>query len=108
VVHGYEPDRGISHRLQLDVLRNIAGADELDAVGPHAERAIGLDHRQGMIAGRKEYKEHVRLLVFDALEKWRHIGYRPGAAHRDLVDHLATVALEGAFEGVETVLTGRE
>ena len=74
----------------------------------HAERAVGLDHRRGVVAGRHEHEEHVRLLVLGALEERREVRHRAGAAHRDLVDHLAAVGFERALERGEAVLAGRE
>ena len=103
-----EADRGRAHGLQLGVLGDVARADQLDAGLAHAERAVGLDHRGGMVAGRHEDEEHVRLLVLGALEERREVGHRAGAAHRDLVDHLAAVGLEAALERGQAVLAGRE
>ena len=102
------PTAAGTHGLQLGVLGDVARADQLDAGRAHAERAVGLDHRGGVIAGRDEDEEHVRLLVLGALEERREIGHRAGAAHRDGVDDLAAVGLEPALEGVEAVLAGRE
>jgi branched-chain amino acid transport system substrate-binding protein len=36
VKHGDETDRGIAHALQLDVLDDVAGTDQLNAVGTMA------------------------------------------------------------------------
>ena len=106
VVHGDEADGRRAHGLQLGVLGNVARADQLDAGVAHAERGVGLDHRRGMVAGRNEDEEHVRLLVLGALEERREVRHRAGAAHRDLVDHLAAVALEAALEGARLSLPG--
>ena len=108
VVHGDQADGGVAHALQLGVLGDVAGTDELDAGVAHAERAVGLHHRRGVIAGGHEDEEHVRLLVLGALEERREVRHCAGAAHRDLVDDLAAVGLEAALEGVQAVLAGRE
>ena len=88
------PTAAVAHRLQLGVLGDVARADQLDAGLAHAERAVGLDHRGRVVAGRDEDEEHVRLLVLGALEERREVRHGAGAAHRDLVDHLAAVRLE--------------
>ena len=102
------PTAAGAHGLQLDVLGDVARADQLDAGLPHAERAVGPHHRERVIAGRHEHEEHVRLLVLGALEERREVRHRGRAAHRDLVDHLAAVRLEGALERGQAVLAGRE
>src|SRR5580692_5056852 len=57
VVHGDQADGGVAHALQLDVLNDIAGADQLDAGGGHAERAVGLHDSRGVVAGRHEHEQ---------------------------------------------------
>src|SRR3989442_652030 len=108
VVHGDEADCGRAHGLELGVLSDVAGADQLDAGLAQAERGVGLDRRRGVVAGRDEDEEHVRFLVLGALEEGREVGYRAGAAHRDPVDHLAAIPLEGALERGQAVLARRE
>ena len=108
VVHRDEANRRGAHGLQFGVLRDVARADQLDAGLPHAERGVGLHHRGRVVAGGDEDEEHVRLLVLGALEERREVGHRAGAAHRDLVDHLAAVGLEAPLERGEAVLAGRE
>src|SRR6266704_3017762 len=104
VVHRDQTDRRGTHGLQLGVLGDVAGADQPDAGLAHSQRGVGLHHGGGMVAGRHEHEEHVGLLVLGALEEGREVGHRAGAAHRDLVHHLAAVALEGALERGEAVL----
>ena len=106
-MHGDEADRGVAHALQLDVLDDVARADQLDAGGRHAERAIGLDHRGGMITGRHEHEHHVRLLVLGALEERREVRHLTGAAGRNGVDHPAAIGLERVLERREAVFAGR-
>src|SRR5262249_34612180 len=79
VVHGDEAARRRAHRLELRVLRDVARADQPDAGVAHAERRVGLDDRGGVVAGRNEDEEHVRLLVLGALEERREVGYGGGA-----------------------------
>src|SRR5215831_5180760 len=50
VVHGDEADRRRAHGLELRVLGDVAGADQLDAGVLHAERGVGLDDRGGVVA----------------------------------------------------------
>src|SRR5580692_2107460 len=78
VVHGDQADGGVAHALQLDVLDDVARADQLDAGGGHAERAVGLHDSRGVVAGRHEHEQHVRLLVLGALEERREVGHLAG------------------------------
>ena len=75
---------------------DVAGTDQLDAGGVHAERGVGLDHRGGLIAGRHEHEQHVRVLVLGALEERREVGRGAGTAGRDGVDHFAAIGFSKA------------
>ena len=44
MVDGNEADGVVADGLQLGVVGEVAGTDQLDAGGSHAERAIGAHH----------------------------------------------------------------
>src|SRR5207302_2465880 len=100
MMHGDQPDRGVTHGLQLDILGDIAGSDQLDASSAHAERAVGLGHRNGMIACRYKYEKNIRLLILGALKERREIRNRAGTAGRNGVDYLTAIGFEAGFEGI--------
>src|SRR6185503_2980120 len=98
VGHRDQDDRRRSHGLQLGVLGDGPRADQLDSGLAHAERGVGLGDGGRVVAGRHEDEEDVRLLVLGALEKGREVRHGAGAAHRDLVDHLAPIGFEAPLE----------
>ena len=62
------PTAATAHGLQLDVLNDVAGADQLDAGVAHAERGIGLRPQRWLIAGRDKHEQYIRC---SSLARWK-------------------------------------